>query len=97
MRAMRLVRFGSYSIAATVPGTPILFCLKSITLNKRLCQPSRPWRPEEIRPLLSRPYDFLKPCLCDFKGSISVNIEKSYPCICRLDGVVGLYCFTTGI
>ena len=52
---MRAERLGSYSIAATLPGTPNLSRLKSIIRYLILPRPPR-WR-MVTRPLLLRPAD----------------------------------------
>ena len=52
---MRAERFGSYSIEATVAGTPNLSRLKSMTRSLRLCPPPRcqmVWSPTLRRPLV---------------------------------------------
>src|SRR5450756_1027158 len=84
------VRFGSYSMCATLAGTPSLSCrLKSIRRYARLCPP--PWCRAVTRPCTFRP-----PLLCsgrtsDFSGSLRVISEKSEPLAPRRPGVVGLY------
>lgn len=50
---MRQLRLGSYSMVATVAGTPSLFRLKSITRYRCLWPPPR--CREVFRPLLFRP------------------------------------------
>ena len=50
---MRAVRLGSYSIVATLAGTPILVRRKSITRKRRLWPPPR--KRLVMRPLLLRP------------------------------------------
>ena len=63
-------RLGSYSIAATLAGTPSLVRLKSIRRYRRLAPPPR-WR-AVLRPLALRPPDFLSPSTRDFSGSVFV-------------------------
>src|ERR1700728_398344 len=88
--ACTTVPFGSYSMCATLAGTPSLsFRLKSISRYARLCPP--PW----CRAVM-RPCTFLPPLECsgrtsDFSGSVLVTSEKSAPLAPRLPGVVGLY------
>src|SRR6266542_238061 len=87
---MRAVRFGSYSICATLAGTPSLSCRrKSINRYARLWPP--PWCRVVMRPALLRP-----PLLCrgrtsDFSGSSRVTSTKSAWLAPRRPGVVGLY------
>src|SRR6266702_6249410 len=87
---MRAVRFGSYSMCATLAGTPSLSARrKSITRYARL------WPPPWCR-AVTRPCTFLPPCECsgrtsDFSGSLRVISEKSEPLAPRRPGVVGLY------
>src|ERR1700742_4219911 len=72
---MYAVRFGSYSIAATLAGTPSLSRLKSILRYRRLAPPPR-WR-EVLRPLELRPPDFVSPSTSDFSGCERVNLGKA--------------------
>src|SRR6266542_5941810 len=87
---MRAVRFGSYSICATLAGTPSLSCRrKSISRYARLWPP--PWCRVVMRPALLRP-----PLLCrgrtsDFSGSSRMTSTKSAWLAPRRPGVVGLY------
>src|SRR5580693_5605972 len=87
---MREVRLGSYSMCATLAGTPSLSLRrKSISRYERLCPP--PWCRAVMRPCTFRP-----PWPCsgrtrDFSGSLRVTSEKSAPLAPRLPGVVGLY------
>src|SRR3981081_469680 len=81
-------RLGSYSIDATVAGTPSLRRLKSILRYSRLAPPPR-WR-EVLRPLTLRPPDFLRPSVRDFSGSDRVSSEKSGYITTRRPGEVGL-------
>src|SRR6266496_2361439 len=87
---MRAVRFGSYSICATLAGTPSLSCRrKSISRYARLCPP--PWCRVVMRPELFRPP---LPCsgrTSDFSGSSRVTSTKSAWLAPRRPGVVGLY------
>src|SRR5919109_1257338 len=90
---MREVRFGSYSIAITFAGTPVLLRLKSIRRYIRLCPPPR-WRTVTL-PWLLRPECFCSGSISFFSGVvlvISSNVETDMP---RRPGVVGLY-FLTG-
>ena len=64
---MCALRFGSYSIAATLAGTPSLRRLKSILRYLRLAPPPR-WR-EVTRPWALRPPDLRSPSVSDFSGS----------------------------
>src|SRR3954469_8967696 len=82
-------RFGSYSIAATLAGTPSLrLRLKSILRYRRLAPPPR-WR-EVLRPLALRPPDFLRPSTSVFSGSAFVISAKSGYVTKRRPGEVGL-------
>src|SRR5215469_16811838 len=87
---MRAVRFGSYSMCATLAGTPSLSCRrKSISRYARLWPP--PWCRAVTRPCTFRPP---LPCsgrTSDFSGSLRVISEKSEPLAPRRPGVVGLY------
>src|SRR3972149_481529 len=91
MRAMRAVRFGSYWMAAPLPGTPSLSRLKSMMRRRRLDPPPR-WR------TVTRPC-WLRPAFCFFGASsrrsgflfvISSNVKPVMP---RRPGEVGLNCF----
>ena len=66
IRAMRAERLGSYSMAATLPGTPKLFRLKSMIRSWRLAPPPR-WR-TVIRPWALRPAFFLRGTTNAFSG-----------------------------
>src|SRR5918994_2757524 len=87
---MRDVRFGSYSMCATLAGTPSLSLRrKSITRYARLWPP--PWWRVVILPCTLRP-----PLPCsgrtgDFSGSERVISGKSETLEPRRPGVVGLY------
>src|SRR5919205_3967807 len=81
-------RFGSYSIAATLAGTPSLRRLKSIFRYMRLAPPPR-WR-AVLRPRAFRPPDFLRPSVRDFSGSSRVTSAKSGYVEKRRPGLVGL-------
>src|SRR3954464_13494601 len=85
---MCAVRLGSYSIAATRPGTPSLVRLKSMRRYRRLAPPPR-WR-EVLRPCVLRPPDFVRPSVSDFSGSPLVTSEKSGYVAKRRPGLVGL-------
>src|SRR6185437_2869021 len=85
---MRALRFGSYSIDATLAGIPSLLRRKSMIRYCCLCPPPR-WR-DVLRPWL------LRPPLCgfgassDFSGRSRVISEKSETVWKRRPGLVGL-------
>src|SRR3982750_2105312 len=81
-------RFGSYSIAATLPGTPSLRRLKSTLRYRRLAPPPR-WR-AVLRPRELRPPDFVRPSTSDFSGVSFVISAKSGYVEKRRPGLVGL-------
>src|SRR4051794_41239758 len=81
-------RFGSYSIAATLAGTPSFERLKSILRYRRLAPPPR-WR-EVLRPCALRPPDFRRPSTRVFSGSPFVISEKSGYETKRRPALVGL-------
>src|ERR671932_1429764 len=81
-------RFGSYSMAATLAGTPSLRRLKSTLRYRRLAPPPR-WR-DVLRPLALRPPDFLRPSTSVFSGSDFVISAKSGYVTKRRPGEVGL-------
>src|SRR5215218_999058 len=85
---MRQVRFGSYSMLATVAGTPSLCRRKSMTRYCCLWPPPR-WR-AVLRPWLLRPpvRDFL--ASSDFSGVVRVTSAKSETVWNRRPGLVGL-------
>src|SRR5579884_890229 len=87
---MRAERLGSYSIAATLAGTPNLLRLKSIMRYARLAPPPR-WR-VVIRPWLLRPACFLSLTVSDFSGLVLVISSKVETDMPRRPGDVGLYC-----
>src|SRR3954454_9515702 len=85
---MRALRFGSYSIAATLAGTPSLFRLKS---TMRYCCL---WPPPRWRDVL-RPYELRPPvrglgASSDFSGLSVVISEKSETVSNRRPALVGL-------
>src|SRR5438445_1154848 len=89
---MRALRFGSYSMCATLAGTPSLFRRKSITRNRRLFPP--PWCRVVMRPCAPRPARLRPLPTKDLSGLarvISSNDETLEP---RRPGVVGLYFLT---
>src|SRR3990170_1123005 len=90
MRAMRALRFGSYSISETLPGIPNLFRLKSILRYCCLWPPPR-WR--DVRwPWLLRPPVRFFGSSSDFSGVarvISSNPETERN---RVPGVIGRNC-----
>src|SRR5919202_2633674 len=81
-------RFGSYSIAATLAGTPSLRRLKSIFRYRRFAPPPR-WR-AVLRPWTLRPPDFVSPSTSVFSGSLFVTSAKSGYVEKRRPGLVGL-------
>src|SRR5918998_2631616 len=87
---MRDVRFGSYSMCATLAGTPSLSTrLKSIRRYWRLWPP--PWCRVVIRPWALRPPFFGSGASSDFSGVDRVISAKSATLEPRRPGVVGLY------
>src|SRR5690606_3975606 len=87
---MRAVRFGSYSMCATLAGTPSLSARrKSMTRYWRLWPP--PWCRAVIRPALLRPAFFGSGRTSDFSGVDRVISAKSATLAPRRPGVVGLY------
>src|SRR5947209_4737626 len=89
--AMRAERFGSYSMATTVPGGPSLRRLKSMTRYLRLCPPPR--KRVQMTPWLFRPPFLGLGRSRDFSGFFlrSVRSLKSLTDPSRRPGVVGLY------
>src|SRR5579863_7191914 len=81
-------RLGSYSMCATLAGTPSFWRLKSMIRYRRLAPPPR-WR-EVLRPWALRPPDFFRPSVSDFSGSVRVISEKSGYITNRRPGEVGL-------
>src|SRR6187551_2817265 len=87
---MRAVRFGSYSISATLAGTPSLSLRrKSISRYCRLWPP--PWCRVVIRPWTLRPPFLGSGTTSDFSGVDRVISAKSATLEPRRPGVVGLY------
>src|SRR4051794_14055127 len=87
---MRAVRFGSYSMCATLAGTPSLSTrLKSISRYCRLWPP--PWCRVVIRPWTLRPPFLGSGASRDFSGVDRVISAKSATLEPRRPGVVGLY------
>src|SRR5215216_2770752 len=87
---MRAVRFGSYSMCATLAGTPSFSTrLKSIRRYCRLWPP--PWCRAVILPWALRPPLFVSGRSSDFSGSDRVISAKSDTLEPRRPGVVGLY------
>src|SRR5918992_1112440 len=87
---MRAVRFGSYSMCATLAGTPSLSLrLKSISRYCRLWPP--PWCRVVIRPCTFRPPFLDSGASSDFSGVDRVISAKSATLEPRRPGVVGLY------
>src|SRR5215471_10422392 len=91
---MRAVRFGSYSIVATLPGTPNLSRLKSMRRYVRRPSPPR-WRTVTL-PWLLRPARLGSFSRRLFSGSVAVISSKLAVAMKRRPGLVGLY-FLTGI
>src|SRR4051794_19828060 len=89
---MRAVRFGSYSMAMTRAGMPILFRFQSMMRYIRLWPPPR-WR-VVIRPLLLRPAVFFIGSVSAFSGLVLVISSKVGTDIPRRPGEVGLYVLT---
>src|SRR5512140_219695 len=85
---MWALRFGSYSISATVPGTPGLLRLKSMIRYIRLCPPPR--RRLVMRPCALRPPLFLMGASRLFSGSARVISSRSVIARKRRPGVTGL-------
>src|SRR5271166_4027170 len=85
---MRALRFGSYSMAATLAGTPSLFRRKSITRYWRLWPPPR-WR-EVLRPCALRPPELGLGETSERSGRSRVISEKSETVWNRRPGLVGL-------
>src|SRR5436190_9335645 len=86
---MRALRLGSYSMWATLAGTPSLLRRKSTTRYRRLVPP--PWWRAVIRPCVFRPALFRPFATSDFSGVERVsssNVETLAP---RRPGVIGLY------
>src|SRR6187455_2233397 len=87
---MRAVRLGSYSMCATLAGTPSLsWRRKSMTRYARLWPPPI-WR-VVIRPALLRPPLLPSGRTSDFSGVVLVTSTKSATDEPRRPGVVGLY------
>src|SRR5215469_5187553 len=91
---MRAVRLGSYSIVATLPGTPALSRLKSMRRYVRRPSPPR-WR-TVILPWLLRPARLGRLSRRLLSGSVAVISSKLAVAMNRRPGLVGLY-FLTGI
>src|SRR3954453_23627727 len=89
---MRAERFGSYSIAATLAGTPSLTRLKSMMRYWRLWPP--PWWRVVMRPLLLRPPVLLSGSTSDFSGAFLVTSSNEETAMKRRPGLVGLYFLT---
>src|SRR5215471_4848846 len=90
--AMRALRFGSYSIAMTRAGMPILLRFQSMMRYIRLCPPPR-WR-VVMRPLLLRPAVFFSGSVSAFSGLVLVISSKVDTDMPRRPGEVGLYVLT---
>src|SRR3984957_17209597 len=85
---MRALRFGSYSMAATLAGTPSLSRLKSMIRYCCLWQPPR-WR-GVFRPWLLRPPVDGFGARREFSGRCRVTSEKSDTVWKRRPALVGL-------
>ena len=85
---MNAVRFGSYSMPATLAGMPSLLRLKSITRYLTLLPP--PWWRTVILPCLLRPAFFFLLSRRDFSGVVLVTSSKVSTDMKRLAGEVGL-------
>src|SRR5215471_2985710 len=86
---MREERFGSYSIVATLPGTPYLLRLKSI--KRSFCLWPPPWWRMVRSPELRRPP---VRCLISSSGLYGLSVVMSSftsVLLNRSDGVIGLY------
>src|SRR2546429_6329195 len=87
---MRAVRFGSYSVAATLAGTPTFSRRKS---RRRYCRLGRPPRYRAVMwPLLLRPPVPRFGSSSDFSGVVFVISPKSDTERNRVAGVTGLNC-----
>src|SRR6267142_4835223 len=86
---MRAERFGSYSIVATVPGTPVLSRLKSMVRSLRLCPPPRCQM--VMSPEFRRPPVRLLICVRGLCGFDAVSSSFVRVVLNRCDGVIGLY------
>src|SRR3954469_17530140 len=86
---MRAERFGSYSIAATLAGTPSLTRLKSMIRKRRLWP--TPWWRVVIRPLLLRPPFFVTGSSRLFSGFDFVISANAGTVMKRRPALVGLY------
>ena len=86
---MRALRFGSYSMAITVPWMPILLRFQSMIRYRRLWPPPR-WR-VVMRPLLLRPAVFLSGSVSARSGLVLVISSKVDTDMPRRPAEVGLY------
>src|SRR5690554_2778480 len=89
---MLALRFGSYSIVATLPGILSLFLLKSITRYFLLLPP--PTCLTVMRPVLLRPPDLFSGVNSDFSGVLVVISSNVNTVILRRPLVVALYFLT---
>src|SRR5512138_3385095 len=88
---MKVVRFGSYSTDATLPGMSFLSRLKSMIRYMFLLPPPIyliALRPEELRPPV--PFFF---STSDFSGVSVVTSAYAFPILQRVPAVIGLYFF----
>src|SRR5699024_534525 len=86
---MFAVLFGSYSIAATFPGTPSLFLLISMILYFLFAPP--PLCLEVVLPYEFLPPDLLRLLVKDFSGVVFVISSNPSTLIERKPAEVGLY------
>ena len=86
-----MVLFGSYSMLATIAGTPSFLRLKSITRYIRLGPPPLPR--VVILPLLLRPPVFLNGSRRLFSGRLVVILSKFGVTAFLIPGVIGFKCF----
>src|SRR6266545_5935685 len=85
---MRALRFGSYSTAATLAGTPSFSRRKSSTRYFCLCPPPR--CRDVMRPYTLRPDERFLDLVSAFSGRPRVTSEKSETVWKRRPGLVGL-------
>src|ERR1035437_23172 len=86
---MRAERFGSYSIVATLPGTPYFSRLKSMSRNFCLCPP--PWWRIVRSPVLRRPPVCCLTSRSGLCGLFVVRSSLASVVLKRNVGVIGLY------
>src|SRR6516162_1908256 len=86
---MRAERFGSYSMVATVAGTPNFSRLKSMVRRRRLCPPPR--RQIVKSPELRRPLILCLDSVSGLYGRLVVRSSFTVVVVKRRVGVTGLY------